>query len=204
MNFLAHAYLSFGHPQILAGNMISDFVKGSQKFSFSKGIQDGIMLHRQIDSFTDTHIATQKAKTVFREDYRLYSGAIVDIIYDHFLANDTTLFSNASLLQFSHEVYDTLDRQVTLLPPRFVQVLYYMKRENWLYNYHTEEGIRRSLGGLVRRAAYISDSGPAGRLLTQHYDFLKECYDEFFPDVKLFAKEQFDTLTGPFFPSIEN
>lgn len=204
MNFLAHAYLSFGHPQILAGNMISDFVKGAQKFSFEKSIQDGIMLHRQIDEFTDTHAATQKAKTVFRKDYRLYSGAIVDIIYDHFLANDTMQFSNASLLQFSHEVYDALQRQVTLLPPRFAQVLYYMKMDNWLYNYHTLDGMRRSLGGLVRRAAYISDSGPAVRLLQEHYSFLKECYDEFFPGVKMFAKERFDTLTGPFFPSIES
>jgi acyl carrier protein phosphodiesterase len=30
MNYLAHAYLSFGEPDILAGNMISDFVKGKK------------------------------------------------------------------------------------------------------------------------------------------------------------------------------
>lgn len=184
--------------------MISDFVKGAQKFSFTQGIQNGITLHREIDEFTDTHAATQKAKTVFRQDYRLYSGAIVDIIYDYFLANDEQQFSEASLFQFSQNVYNSLEQQATHLPPRFAQILYYMKTENWLYNYRTEEGIRKSLAGLVRRAAYISDSGPAGRLLKQHHHFLKECYDEFFPGVKLFAKQRSGTLRGPFFPSIES
>jgi acyl carrier protein phosphodiesterase len=202
MNFLAHAYLSFGHPEILAGNMVSDFVKGAYKFSFSPNIQKGISLHRMIDDFTDTHAATQKAKSVFRPHYRLYSGAIVDIIYDHFLANDTAIFSNESLHAFTGDVYTVLEKQSPSLPPRFVQVLYYMKMENWLYHYRTEEGIGRSLGGLVRRAAYISDSEPAKMLLRQHYDFLRSCYDEFFPAVKTFAKQEFDTLLGGQFSSI--
>src|SRR3982750_1233909 len=97
MNFLAHAYLSFNDPQILAGNMISDFVKGRDKFSFSGKIQQGIALHREIDQFTDVHPATQKAKSIFRPSYRLYSGAIMDVLYDHFLANDASVFDDDSL-----------------------------------------------------------------------------------------------------------
>ena len=48
------------------GNMISDFVKGKKKFDYPPGIQKGIMLHRAIDTFTDTHEATKLAKEVFR------------------------------------------------------------------------------------------------------------------------------------------
>jgi acyl carrier protein phosphodiesterase len=62
MNYLAHAWLSFNQPEILVGNMISDFVKGKKRFSFSERIQQGIMLHRSIDEFTDAHDATKKAK----------------------------------------------------------------------------------------------------------------------------------------------
>ena len=66
MNYLAHAYLSFGHKEVLTGNMISDFVKGKARFQYPEGIQKGIMLHRAIDDFTDTHPATAIAKEIFR------------------------------------------------------------------------------------------------------------------------------------------
>ena len=62
MNFLAHAYLSFQHPQMLVGNMVSDFVKGAAKDKFVNDIRQGIILHREIDAFTDIHPATKKSK----------------------------------------------------------------------------------------------------------------------------------------------
>src|SRR5678816_1567442 len=88
MNYLGHAYLSFDSRPILVGNMISDFVKGKEQFVFSGKVQQGILLHRQIDQFTDTHPAIRKAMEIFRPYYRLYSAPIMDILLDHFLAND--------------------------------------------------------------------------------------------------------------------
>src|SRR4051812_26110944 len=83
MNFLAHAYLSFGRADILTGNLISDFVKGKAQYTYPEQIQKGIRLHRAIDTFTDTHDATKEAMHFFKTPYRLYSGPIVDILYDH-------------------------------------------------------------------------------------------------------------------------
>ncbi len=97
MNYLAHAYLSFSRPDLLVGNMISDFVKGRQKLNYSTGIQQGIVLHRQIDHFTDTHPATHDAKQYFKPAVGLYAGAFIDIVYDHFLALDETVHSAAAL-----------------------------------------------------------------------------------------------------------
>jgi acyl carrier protein phosphodiesterase len=93
--------LSFNDPEILVGNLISDFVKGKKKFDFPAGHPDGIALHRAIDTFTDTHEATKKAKEFFRPHYRLYAGALVDVIFDHFLAVDETEFTDSSLHDFS-------------------------------------------------------------------------------------------------------
>jgi acyl carrier protein phosphodiesterase len=84
--------------------MISDFVKGKKKFDYPVPIQKGIALHRTIDSFTDQHEATKEAKEIFRPAYRLYSGAFVDVVYDHFLATDMAEFSEESLLHFSLQV----------------------------------------------------------------------------------------------------
>ena len=194
MNYLAHAYLSFGEPHILVGNMISDFVKGGQKSLYAASVQKGIVLHRAIDAFTDDHPATAKAKQIFRPVYRLYSGPIMDILYDHFLANDKNVFPGDSLLSFTNSVYQTLEEEAAHLPQRFLPVFTYMKMENWLYHYRTTDGIYKSLRGLVRRAAFISDSKPAFKLLLKHYDELRECYEEFFPAVKQTTKEKLAQL----------
>lgn len=195
MNFLAHAYLSFGHPQVLTGNMISDFVKGKAKFHFPPDIQKGIALHRAIDAFTDAHPATKEAMEIFRPHYRLYSGAIVDVLYDHFLASDSSIFSNKSLHQFSTGVYATLEEQALYLPPPFAHTLVYMKKDNWLYHYSTQAGTEMSLRGLARRAAYMKESSTAMQLFLQHYNLLRSLYVPFMADVQLFAKGQFDSLT---------
>jgi acyl carrier protein phosphodiesterase len=196
MNYLAHAYLSFNDPQILVGNMISDYVKGRAQFSFSGKIQKGITLHREIDQFTDSHPSTKKAKEIFRPAYRLYSGAIMDVLYDHFLANDPSEFTTLSLQEFSTKTYHQLELQAAELPINFLQVFTYMRTDDWLFNYRTREGMSRSLGGLVRRAAYLSESVTAYNLFTEHYVFLDSCYKEFFKDVKQFAKAQFDALVS--------
>src|SRR6266498_5737073 len=110
MNYLAHAYLSFNRPGILVGNMISDFVKGKKKYGYSEEIQQGIALHREIDRFTDTHAGTKEAKEIFRPAYRLYAGALIDVVYDHFLALDENEFTDESLKAFTIKTYSLLDQ----------------------------------------------------------------------------------------------
>ena len=110
MNFLAHAYLSFGSPELLAGNMISDFVKGKKQFDYPAGIQKGIRLHRAIDSFTDEHPLVKEMKKPFAAHYGLYAGALVDVACDHLLGNDTTVFpSEGELKALSIQTYNSLD-----------------------------------------------------------------------------------------------
>jgi acyl carrier protein phosphodiesterase len=172
--------------------MISDFVKGKKKFEFPAGIQNGISLHRAIDTFTDTHEATRNAKEFFRPYYRLYAGALVDVIFDHFLAADKNEFPGSSLLDFSLTVYASIDQYQKWLPEMFAQMFPYMKEHNWLYNYRTRWGTGKSLGGLVRRAAYLTESETAFRLFEEHYQPLQGCYRHFWADVKPFAQMQFE------------
>lgn len=194
MNYLAHAYLSFNEPEIVVGNLISDFVKGKKKFDYSAGIQNGILLHRAIDNFTDTHDATRQAREVFRPHYRLYAGAFVDVVYDHFLATDKNEFTPASLLQFSENTYTIVEPYLAVLPETFQQVFPYMRQYNWLNNYQYTTGIEKSLAGLVRRAAYLSESATAFALFQTHYQHLRACYNNFFPALKSFAIEQLAAL----------
>ena len=194
MNYLAHAWLSFKQPEILVGNIISDFVKGRKRFDFNEAIQRGIMLHRSIDNFTDDHPATKEAKQYFKPAVGLYAGAFVDIVYDHFLALDANEFTGESLMQFSKFAYNALSQHQSILPERFAGMLPYMKKDNWLYNYSTVYGIQRSFGGLTHRAKYLDDSTLVYESFINNYTLLQHCYNTFFPDVKSFAYKTLNEL----------
>lgn len=195
MNYLAHAWLSFNHPQILVGNMISDFIKGKKQFDYPSIIHKGIQLHRAIDNFTDSHEATQQLKLFFKPQYRLYAGAFADVVYDHFLATDEGEFlTEADLNRFATTTYEVLETNFTILPEAFQKMLPYMKEYNWLYNYRYKWGIEKSFAGLARRARYLPETAVAFELFNENYDAMRLIYQQFFPDIKRFTAHQMQQL----------
>ncbi len=188
MNLLAHAYLSFNNEGILVGNMISDYVKGKKQFDYPLPIQAGILLHRAIDEFTDTHAATQEVKKLFKPAYRLYAGAFTDVVYDHFLANDKNEFSSAESLQsFTKESYNLLQTNTAHFPEKFAKSFPYMQAQDWLYHYRYDDGMQKSFGGLAKRAKYITETDTAFEIFLCNKEIIKESYDIFFPQLKLFT-----------------
>ncbi len=194
MNYLAHAYLSFGNERILVGNMISDHVKGIKKFEYDATVQKGIMLHRMIDEFTDKHDATRMAKAFYKPAVGPYSGAFVDVMYDHYLAVDNNEFRPAGLNEFARETYLSLDKFTGVFPEKFGRMYPYMKQQNWLSNYSTLDGAKKSFEGLTRRTAYLQSSEPAYEVFLAHYNELQQCYAAFFPDIKNFARQNLELL----------
>jgi acyl carrier protein phosphodiesterase len=187
VNYLAHAYLSFGNPDILLGNMISDFVKGKKKFDYPARIQAGIMLHRKIDAYTDEHPATRQAKELLKTAAGAYAGSFVDIIYDHFLALDGYEFEEGYLAEFTRKTYQQIEMQEKWIPEKFVSFFFYMRTQDWLFNYQFTEGIHRSFEGLCRRAKYIDDAEPVFEAFLRNYEGLKNAYELFFPHLKTYA-----------------
>ena len=187
MNYLAHAYLSFNQPEILVGNMISDFVKGKKKFEYDEKILNGINLHREIDNFTDTHASVKKAMQPFKPFVGLYSGAFIDVVFDHFLALDKNELGENEWLIFSEKTYQILFVFESILPEKFACILPYMSSQNWLYNYRYKQGIENSFEGLKRRAKYLQSSKEAFLVFENEYKFLKKCYTDFFPELKEFV-----------------
>ncbi len=197
MNYLAHAFLSFNNRDILAGNVISDFVKGKTQYSYPETIQKGIRLHRLIDEYTDRHPVTAKAKNFFRPQYRLYSGAFIDVVYDHFLSLDAIQFAQyRNLKNFTIETYQQLEMNITLLPIPFQKMFTYMKAQDWLYNYQFKQGIQRSFYGMVSRSLYLKESDIAFEIFNKNYIELNNCYAEFFPELKQFSLNNMSKLLG--------
>jgi acyl carrier protein phosphodiesterase len=201
VNYLAHAYLSFGIPDVVVGNLISDFVKGKKQLEYPDSIRKGITLHRAIDTFTDSHPVTRHAKSYFRAVYGLYSGALIDVVYDHFLANDPVAFAGvegtsaargAPLAAFAQQTYRQLATRESLFPERFARMFPYMRDQDWLYHYRYKEGIFNSFAGLARRATYMPPPQQACELFEAHFTDLEACYREFFPSLRDFAVRTMD------------
>jgi acyl carrier protein phosphodiesterase len=184
MNYLAHAYFSHHQPATIVGNLISDFIKGKKQFDYPEEIQRGIRLHRAIDSFTDAHESVAEAKKIFRPHYRLYAGAFVDVSFDYFIANDETLFpTEDSLLQFAELAYLSLRQHQMHIPAIALGYFTRMQQQNWLYNYRFVWGIQKSFGGIVYRSTHLTDSSMASILFEENFFRLKECYENFIPDL---------------------
>ena len=188
MNYLAHSYLTFTDEQIV-GQFLEDFIKNRDRFSFPKGIQDGITLHRSIDTFTDSHPAIHEAKKVFAPLVRLYAGAFVDVSMDYFVANDLSLHSLAEWKAHSLCVYRVLNSHEEWLPENFKKMLVKMEHDDWLYNYREDWGIKFSIQNVLNKAKYLEKDIPVFEAFLNNKKILQECYDDFFPDLIAHTKE---------------
>jgi acyl carrier protein phosphodiesterase len=198
MNFLAHLYLSADHPKLMTGNFIGDFVKGKHALNqFEPEIIHGIELHRSIDEFTDTHPVVAESKNRLRPKYRHYSGVIIDVFYDHFLASQWSKFHTKPLNEFANEAYALIQAQINILPDGVQYMLPYMIRGNWLVNYAKVEGVDRALTGMSRRTPYESKMDEAKTELIKYYDEFEYEFNTFFPDLKAHCSQKIMHMNLP-------
>ncbi len=188
MNFLAHIYLSPENSEIILGNFIADSVKGKAIENYSPKIKQGILLHREIDSYTDQHAIFKQSKKRLAPIYRMYSGVIVDIFYDHFLCKLWDQYSDKDLKQFVASNYQMLVKKYKILPPRSKKILPYMIAQNWLANYSNLKDLRRVFKGMSRRTPNSSRMLNAVDHLEQDYKLYQEEFQQFFPELKQYVK----------------
>jgi acyl carrier protein phosphodiesterase len=170
MNYLAHIYLSGKEPQVILGNFMADSIKGNQYKNYPKQIQKGILLHRHIDSTTDAHPSFRNSTKRLHANYGHYSGIIVDIFYDHFLAKNWNDYETISLEEFTNKSYQLFKENHALLTPQTQYMLPYMVKNNWFYNYQYLEGIADTLTGMNRRTKNKSGMDKATYELMEYYE----------------------------------
>ena len=130
MNYLAHLYLSGGDTEVMIGNFIADHIRGNQFKRYSQGIQRGIRLHREIDTYTDAHPITRRSKRRLDKKYGLYAGVIIDLFYDHFLAKNWDEYSAIPLDVYEASVYALLGSNLENLPEKTQHLLPLMVEYN--------------------------------------------------------------------------
>ena len=183
MNYLAHLFLSEGTPESLIGNLLGDFVKGSIKNIYSKEIIKGINLHRKIDSFTDSHPIFRSSKRLISLNRRRFSGMMIDVFYDHFLAKNWSEYSNIALSDFTNRVYQVLQENKSILPERLKNILPDMITNDWLKSYQDSNVIDRAINGISRRIKRKNNLCGGVEELLLNYQQLQADFSLFFPEL---------------------
>jgi len=192
MNYLAHIYLSGNDERIIVGNFIADYVKGKSYLKFPKEIQTGILMHRQIDTFTDSHFKSAEAKQLLRSEFGLYSGIIVDFFYDHFLASNWNKYSHESLRSFSKRTHAILLANFGVLPRRVQGFLPFLIQNRRLESYATIDGITDSIRIMSKYSSLPAKYEFAKDVLISHYDFYAEIFFVFMAEIIDFVSGSFN------------
>lgn len=196
MNFLAHIYLSGDNEMITIGNFMADGIKGKDYQKYSKELQTGILLHREIDTYTDSHPTVRQSTKRLHKNYGHYSGVIVDILYDHFLAKNWSKYCSIPLEKYVENFYTSLENNFDILPLRIQKMMPYMITNNWLISYASIEGIAKVLDGMNRRTQNRSKMNLAVNELEEFYTEFEIEFTSFFEELIGFANKQLKALSS--------
>ena len=177
MNYLAHIYLSGTNDLLKIGNFMADSIKGHDYEKFDSEIKKGILLHRHIDSFTDMHPIYRQSKHRLHEKYGHYSGVIMDILYDHFLAKNWSKFSDEKLEDYANDFYQLLQDNYDILTERIKGMRPYMIARNWFVSYASIAGLEMILFQMDYKTKHRANMQEA---IVELQDFYTEFESEFF------------------------
>jgi acyl carrier protein phosphodiesterase len=174
----------------MVGNLLGDFVRKGGEGVFSGTMQRGILLHRKIDGFTDRHPVFRRSRRRIRPELRRFGGIAVDLFYDHFLAQEFSRYHDIPLEQFAEQFYRLLEHYEPQLPPKLQQIMPSMIERNWLVSYREVDAIERALSRISLRLSRPNALGDTAKDFRLCYDDFSSDFEEFFPDLLTFTREQ--------------
>ena len=184
MNYLFHLYLSDHDPPCLLGNLMGDFVKGRLDDRYPPAIRRGLAQHRQLDSFAHNHPAFRLSKARLHHDYGHCRGILVDIFYDHILAQHWSEFSPVPLEDFAAQVYQLLRTHHDQLAEGLQRIAPLMIERNWLVSYRDPAVIGRVLERVSQRLKRPLPMAQAMRDLEEHRNELEGDFRKFLEEAR--------------------
>ncbi len=185
MNYLAHFHLGHGSNDLLVGALLGDFIKGPLTGRHGEGLEQGILLHRKIDAFTDQHPALRQAQQLFAPQYRRYAGIMTDVLFDHFLNRHWSQFHPQPLTDFSLHVYQLLDSQN--LPATAKRQADNLCRYDVLVNFQHWQTVEGALLQISQRIRRDNPLATAAAELEKHYAELERVFLAFYPELESHA-----------------
>ena len=194
MNFLAHIYLSGDNDLLKIGNFMADSIRGHSYDVYPEEIQKGILLHRSIDSFTDMHPIYRQSKHRLHKKYGHYSGVIMDIFYDHFLAKNWNTYSDEKLEDYTDNFYQLLKDNYDVLTEKVKVIIPYMFARNWLVSYASIDGLQMIMFHMDHRTKNRVNMHESIVELKQYYTEFEKEFTQFFEELRHHCIEKLNEL----------
>ncbi len=184
MNHLAHLYLSSDNEEEMVGQFIADAVKGNDFNAYTPNIRKGILLHRWVDSFTDTHELVKELRAEYRPKLGLYSGVLIDLVFDYFLAKDFQLHSGRELSEFQQFTFSVLNKYEEKFPERMKNYFFHMKDKEFMMKYAHPVGMAVIVRQMGMRSARGEALVQAGDYFLDHVEAASKYFPSFFQDLQ--------------------
>ncbi len=185
MNYLAHTLLSKKSIDYQLGNLLADPLKGRSWYGCSQEHINGMLMHRSIDSFTDSNKHVRRAKSRLGDGY--LKGVVVDIMFDHFITCHWQQFVNIDFEMFVEDFYRHSAKQISQLPEEGAVFIQKVIRYDFFHLYGQVEQLQHVFKKFDERLS--------ARILQ------KESTSQYFPRLKTnYAEIEVDFLQ--FFPEL--
>jgi len=163
----------------------------------------GVELHRFIDSFTDEHELTKKAKALLRPKAKRTASIALDLLGDYFLHKHWETMrvmqdhsTSLTVEHFINSMITEIDTHRSLLVGKASHMAPYLTSENWLMSYQTLDGIGHAAQGMALRHPAVKDLPLFFKQLDSgDYQIAEQWFLEFYP--KLMQACQQWTLAHP-------
>jgi len=189
MNYLSHLFLAEDTEESKIGNLLGDFVKGRLDGGFSPEIIKGIMTHRKVDSFTDSHEIVKQTKRLISPGRRRYSGVLVDIFFDHFLTLQWNDFSDTNFNQYIEDTYLILLKYQDIYPLKGKARIPRIVEKDWLRKYGDYEGLSLVFDRMSVRVKRENPLKGSEEELRGNYSQIEKNFNIFFPELIAYVEK---------------
>jgi len=190
MNYLAHIFLAQHSDKAMIGALLGDFVKANMVGHYPPEVEAEILMHRQVDLYTDSHRIVKDAVLQFDDSRRRYAGIVLDVFYDHLLAKNWATYSTIPITVFVQRFYDALTQHQSMLPEKLAEALPRMIEQDWLGSYRDFSGVEVAIQRISTRLSRNGHLLCDGLLDVQsHYSALSDGFDAFFPELMQFVAQ---------------
>jgi acyl carrier protein phosphodiesterase len=196
MNYLAHLLLSGDNLDRQVGGLLGDFVKGPLTGAYPLDIQQGIVLHRKIDSLLAKLPCVTQLLPLFEGPWRRYAGIVIDIAFDHLLALHWHRHHPQPLSTFCGAFYQHLHFRRNLLPENAREFCQNAIQMRWLESYVDAELMPIILDRVGSRFHQPIRLGDAWEKVADNREIFEDALSLTVVELKPFAQAYFGTNSG--------
>lgn len=187
MNHFAHLFLARPTVESRVGNLLGDFAQGLDVNSLAAPVRAGLINHRKVDAYTDSHPDVIACKRLFSPHRRRFSGVALDVLFDHYLLRHWGTFADTPRQTFIDSVYRDLEAGRHLMPPRMASTTAHMIDNDWFNAYTDLEKIGYALDRIAGRIRFRNDFAGIIEEIRAHDAVLEEHFLSFFPSLLKFG-----------------